>query len=56
MLKAIIKASISFFVMNNEATRRCDEQYVWYVTMTTIEMNNTQGRNFLNMRQDLTIR
>lgn len=25
MLKAIIKASISFFVMNNEATRRCDE-------------------------------
>lgn len=25
MLKAIIKASINFFVMNNEATRRCDE-------------------------------
>ena len=25
MLKAIIKASISFFVMNNEGTRRCDE-------------------------------
>ena len=55
MLKAIIKASISFFVMNKEATRRCDElRVICYYDNHRNEQH--PGKKFLNMRQDLTIR